>query len=247
MADVKESAMTQKSDCKWVRALDANGNSIRISKEDLAAVVGELLPLKDIYDGVFIMYHRKSDDIQMCVKPDKWQSYQNSGEIAEGVLVSEGGRNIIVAPTDAYLYWSSAAVSGGGTTTSDRLAALDDFEGKANTASQITHTECQGENYAPGFCSLYSRTNANGKGLTAGKWWLPSVGELMLIYSNIRKINHCLSLIAGATQLPENTHWASTEGGSTYAWGLGFTHGALSWITKALHQYRVRPVSTFIS
>ena len=43
MADLKESAMTQQSDCKWVRALDANGNSIRISKEDLAAVVGGLL------------------------------------------------------------------------------------------------------------------------------------------------------------------------------------------------------------
>lgn len=43
MADKQESALTQQSDCKWVRALDANGNSIRISKEDLAAVVGELL------------------------------------------------------------------------------------------------------------------------------------------------------------------------------------------------------------
>ena len=43
MADVKESALTQRSDCKWVRALDANGNSIRISKEDLASVVGGLL------------------------------------------------------------------------------------------------------------------------------------------------------------------------------------------------------------
>ena len=42
MSDVKESALTQQSDCKWVRALDANGNSIRISKEDLASVVGEL-------------------------------------------------------------------------------------------------------------------------------------------------------------------------------------------------------------
>lgn len=145
--------------------------------------MGGLLPLKDIYDGVFIMFHRKSDDVLLCVKPDKWQSYQNSGEIADGVLVSEGGRNIVVAPTEANLYWSSAAVNGGGTTTSDRLTALDDFEGKANTALQITHTECQGENYASGFCSLYSRTNANGKGLTAGKWWLPSVGELMLMYS----------------------------------------------------------------
>lgn len=40
MADVKESAMSQKNDCKWVRALDSNGNSILISKEDLASVGG---------------------------------------------------------------------------------------------------------------------------------------------------------------------------------------------------------------
>lgn len=219
-----------------------------IRDPETISVVGELLPLKDIYDGVFIMFHRKSDDYPLCVKPDKWQSYQNSGEIADGVLVSEGGRNIVVAPTDANLYWSSAAVSGGGTTTSDRLTALDDFKGKNNTAAQITHTECQGDNYAPGFCSLYSRTNANGKGLTAGKWWLPSLGELMLIYSNMRKINHCLSLIAGATQLPEYAHWSSTENSSTNAWYLIFSGGYLNgWGTKVASQNRVRPVSAFIS
>lgn len=43
MADMKESALTQQSDCKWVRALDSNGNSILISKEDLASVVGGLI------------------------------------------------------------------------------------------------------------------------------------------------------------------------------------------------------------
>lgn len=45
MGDLKESALTQKNDCKWVRALDSNGNSILISKEDLASVVGGLLPV----------------------------------------------------------------------------------------------------------------------------------------------------------------------------------------------------------
>ena len=49
MGDLKESALTQKNDCKWVRALDENGNSIRISKEDLAAVVGGLLNSEQIY------------------------------------------------------------------------------------------------------------------------------------------------------------------------------------------------------
>lgn len=39
MADMKESALTQQSDCKWVRALDSNGNSILISKEDYYTLV----------------------------------------------------------------------------------------------------------------------------------------------------------------------------------------------------------------
>ena len=49
MADVKESAMSTASDCKWVRALDANGNSIRISKEDHARAVGGLLSSQKLY------------------------------------------------------------------------------------------------------------------------------------------------------------------------------------------------------
>ena len=45
MADQFENQLPQKSDAKWVRALDASGNPILISKEDLASVVGGLLPL----------------------------------------------------------------------------------------------------------------------------------------------------------------------------------------------------------
>ena len=134
MGDVKESALTQKSDCKWVRALDANGNSIQISKADLVSVLEGLLPIDGINnraeDGVFIMFHRKSDDYPLAVKPDKWASYQNSGEIAEGVMIVEGGKILVVAPTEATLYWSSAAVSAGGKTTTDRETALNDWTGK---------------------------------------------------------------------------------------------------------------------
>lgn len=52
MADQFENQLPQKNDAKWVRALDASGNPILISKEDLASVVGGLLPTsvcKDIY------------------------------------------------------------------------------------------------------------------------------------------------------------------------------------------------------
>ena len=204
------------------------------------------IDLNAMNDGVFIMFHRKSDDCPLAVKPDKWASYQNSGEIAEGVMVVEGGKILVVAPTEATLYWSSAAVSAGGKTTTDRETALNDWTGKTSTAAQITHNECKTESYAPGFCASYERVNANGRGLTAGRWWLPSLGELMMIYANMRKINYALSLINGATQLAETWYWSSTESNAAYAWLLGLINGDATNNAKASYQGRVRPVSAFL-
>ena len=202
--------------------------------------------LNSMNDGVFIMFHRKSDNYPLAVKLDKWASHQNSGEIAEGVMVVEGGKILVVAPTEAALYWSSAAVSAGGKTTTDRETALNDWTGKTSTAAQITHSECNTESYAPGFCASYERVNANGQGLTAGKWWLPSLGELMMIYANMRKINYALSLINGATQLAETAYWSSTESSATNAWSLYLIDGTAVNLTKATYQRRVRPVSAFL-
>ena len=222
-------------------------NSANVSQNLDPSVLGGLLKLSKMYDGVFIMFHRNSDNSTLAVNPDKWASYQNSGEIAEGVLVVEGGKMLVVAPTEATLYWSSAAVSAGGKTATDRETALNDWTGKTSTAAQITHNECKTESYAPGFCASYSRVNANGQGLTAGRWWLPSLGELMMIYANMRKINYALSLINGATQLAETAYWSSTESSTTYAWRLSLGDGhAGGWTTKATGQYRVRPVSAFL-
>lgn len=228
---------------------DANGGITKISLADLKAALLDGINLNSINDGIFIMFHRKSDDYPLMVKPDKWTSYQNSGEIAEGVVIVEGGKILVVAPTEAPstgLLWSSAAVSAGGKTTTDRLVAFDDWSGKANTAAQITHDECNDPAYAPGFCAAYSRVNANGKGLTAGRWWLPSEGELMMIYANMRKINYALSFINGATPLVETWYWSSTEYSATYAWYLHLNYGGASLSTKAAGKSRVRAVSAFL-
>lgn len=231
---------------QYLPLTDGSGNVTKVTLANLKAALLAGIDLNAIEDGVFIMFHRKSDNFPLMVKPHKWAGYQSSGEIAEGVVVVEGGRMLVVAPTEASLYWSSAAVSGGGTTTGDRVTAFNDWNGKANTAAQIQHAECSSASYAPGFCAKYSRVNANGQGLTAGKWWLPSEGELMCIYANMRKINYALSLIEGATQLAEDWYWSSTEYSATLAWYLLFANGYASYTTKATSQFRVRPVSAFI-
>ena len=231
---------------------DANGKVTLVSLATLKASILDGMSLNGMYDGIFIMYHRKSDNFPLMVKPHKWTSLQSSGEIADGVVVVEGGKVLVVAPTEATskLTWSSAAISGGGTTTSDRVTAMNDWNGKANTASQISKSTSSAvtntASYAPGFCNLYSRANANGNGLTAGKWWLPSLGEMMMIYANMTKINYALSLISGATQLVEDAYWTSTESSAPYAWYLGLSTGAGN-TTKASSTSRVRAVSAFIS
>lgn len=231
---------------QFIPLTDASGNTTKVSLANLKAALLAGINLNSINDGVFIMFHRNSDNYPLMVKPDKWTSYQNSGEIAEGVVVVEGGKILVVSPTETALTWSSAAVSGGGVTTSNCVTAMNDWAGKANTASQITHTECSSASYAPGFCAAYSRVNANGKGLTAGRWWLPSLGELFCIYANMRKINYALSLIEGATQLAEDKYWSSTESSAANAWGLGLNYGFAYRYTKATHANRVRPVSAFL-
>lgn len=258
MADKKEKDLTKVSDAAYIRALDSNGNPVLISKADLAQVAAELMPANSLYgkldDGVFIMYHRKSDDYTLIVKPRKWTSLQNNGEIADGVAIVEGGKILVVAPTQATtkLTWSSGEVSGGGTTTLDKVKALNDWSGKTNTQKQIAASKegavTNTASYAPGFCNLYSRSNVNGKGLTAGKWWLPSLGEMMMIYANMTKVNYALSLISGATRLVEDAYWTSTEASAAGAWGLHLSDGYASGdLNKASNQWYVRAVSAFIS
>ena len=229
--------------------VDVNGQMTLIPLANLKTAIFGNINVNAIEDGIFIMYHRKSDNYPLMVKPHKWASTQSGGEVADGVVVVEGGKILVVAPTESAtkLTWSSAAVSGGGVTTSDRVTAMNDWAGKANTTAQITHAEASGAGYGPGFCANYSRTNANGYGLTAGKWWLPSLGEMMMIYANMTKINYALSLINGATQLVEDAYWTSTENSATYAWRLSLGNGTAYYNSKASNTYRVRAVSAFIS
>lgn len=220
--------------------------------------------MAQMYDGVFIMYHRASNGYPLMVAPDQWPSLEAGGEIADGVVIFEGGRHLVVAPTQAdALPWSSAEVQAelpnyGNDETftaqvngNNRLAAMLDFNGrqhtdaaiKASSDAHVTNTAA----YAPGYCRLYSRANSKGKGLIAGYWWLPSLGEWLMIYANKAKINYALSLIKGAQQLDIGWYWTSTEGSPAGAWDLNFGVGSLgNWGNKVKDKSHVRPVSAFL-
>ena len=200
-----------------------------------------------ILDGVYIMYHRKSDDFPVISTVDSWTALQTSGEIADGVLVLQGGKHLVVAPTETNKYFSSSPVLVGAAVT-DRVVAMNDWNGKSLTAALIANSTlaADGDGYAPGWCHAYSRSNANGKGLTAGKWFMPAGGQGMFMLGNKRKINLALAQINGATPLSDNAYWMVSETSAANAWNLSLDNGRLIAYTKVSDQGRVRAVAEFI-
>ena len=205
---------------------DTNGKLIPISLANLKAALNGGVDQNVQMDGVFIMYHLKNDDYPLMVKPHKWTALQSSGEIADGVVIVEGDKILVVAPTQTAVTWSSAAVSGGGTTTTDRVTAMNDWNGKANTK----HLKVIGLN--------------KKIELAAGEY-IPSLGEMYLIYLNRKALNQALELI-GSNPIKDDWYWTSTEYSATLAWRLNLSDGICYAGTKASGAGRVRPVSAFI-
>ena len=76
--------------------------------------------------------------------------------------------------------------------------------------------------------------------------YIPSLGELYLIYLHKYKINKALSYVYGK-QIADEWYWSSTENSAGSAWNLGLYNGYQSGNSKTGYQIRVRPVSAFIT
>ena len=226
---------------------NATGKSYRMSAADLKKELGSI-SIDDVMDNVFIMCHRSSDSHPVCYRPSEWAAQEAAGNVATGVLLIDGGRKLVIAPQEKTSIWSTCQLECG-TKQADRLLAQELYNGKENCAKILTNTTlaAEGDASAVGWCNAYERINAGGKGLKAGAWWLPSLGELYLIFANFTKINYALSKISGATLLSKTAYWSCTEFSATSAWCLGFSDGGQIGYNKSAGRFRVRPVSAFAS
>lgn len=164
---------------------------------------------------------------------------------AVGAAVFEAGKLLIIAKDESAttLQWASSNVTGGSGNKS-REAAVADMNGRTNT-STIISTLGEAAS-AASYCASYCPSFVEGSMSTvagAGKWWLPSMGELFMMWSHFTEINMVMSLIGG-TPLPAVSHWSSTEYSATNAWHLNFSNGNF-YINNKTSQYRVRPVSAY--
>lgn len=81
--------------------------------------------------------------------------------------------------------------------------------------------------------------------LADGKY-IPSLGELYLIYLYKYEINKALSYVYGK-QIADDWYWSCTEASAQRAWTLAFFNGLQGNLVKSSYQFRVRPVSAFIA
>ena len=249
--NISTGEVTSNSAANYVKLLDASGKEYRISLDNLAPVMAKLMP--QMADGVFVAYHTAeswTSSFIRAVRPDEWASVEASGKKATGILLVEGGRHLLIALDEApsAMYWGSGSTLVGSALT-DKTKTFEDFTGKSRTASIVASDaySADGDSYAPGFCSAYSRLNDDGSGLAAGKWWLPSIGELAMIWANFKKINYALSKVSGATLLQATSYWSSTEHSAADAWLLYLSDGHMNDNGKSTLQYRVRAVSAFLN
>ena len=76
--------------------------------------------------------------------------------------------------------------------------------------------------------------------------YIPSLGELYLIYLYKYEINGALSYVYGK-HIADEWYWSSTEYSAQGAWYLKFNYGPQGTNVKSSGQSRVRPVSAFIA
>ena len=196
-------------------------------------------------DGVFIIDEVYILHETLGVKMVKgWEQDNNEGVI--GILLVEGDHQIVVALEDSpeNLHWSKKSEL-----VNQMVEEIEEVE-----------TDFNGEYYcrklnSPDFPAAYYCLNYNkGKRI----WYLPSSGELLLIYKHLEEIQNALETVGGhklVTTWDDGVpvYWSSTEcsatlanANSTLAWTLGLNGGGLlSRSTKVIGTLKVRPVSKF--
>lgn len=185
--------------------------------------------MEELPDGI---YYVLADGSVVPFIPDMGVDGSLDGSQVRYVGIKWGSRSLKVALHDAADGEEITLTSGKDITKYDGykdnyLDAVADWNGKANTE----HLKANG---------------LNKEIVLADGEYIPSLGEMYLIYLNRKALNQALELI-GSDPIKDDWYWTSTEYSATHAWFLCLSNGSADYGTKASTAGHVRPVSAFIS
>lgn len=165
----------------------------------------------------------------------------NDYHVIFGVAICEGGKCVIVGKDEyADIQWATSNVSGGSGNKSIENA-IADMNGAQNTAT-IYNT--LGSN-APAveYCLKYfaKDVQSTSPSVGVGNWYLPSGGELWMIYSHLFEVNRLFKAIGGTPIKRNGGYFSSTEVSAIGAYVLMMEDGRMFSYQKTLTA-GVRPV-----
>ena len=182
-------------------------------------------------DGVYILH-----DTLGIKTVEEWNSKNNDGVV--GILLIEGEHRIVVALEDSpkNLSWAKKCEL-----VNQPIGELEDAKFDFNGEYYCQKLD------SPDFPAAYYCLNYKKGGRN---WYLPSSGELWMIYNHLEEIQNALSIVGGQkfdTTFDDGVpvYWSSTEYSTTYAWYLYLSVGHLGYDTKVSGINKVRPVSKF--
>ena len=182
-------------------------------------------------DGVYILHET------LGVKTvEGWNPKNNDGVV--GVMVVEDEHKIVVALEDSpeNLTWSKKRGL-----INQPVEEIEDAESDFNGEMYCRRLDSP-DFPAAYYCKTYNKGNRN--------WYLPSSGELWLIYNHLEEIQNALSIVGGQKLITTwdkdvPVYWSSTESSAAGAWTLYLSNGNLDWYGKVSSSRMVRPVSKF--
>ena len=183
-------------------------------------------------DGVYILHETLGVN-----GVEGWNPKNNDGVV--GVLLIEDDHKIVVALEDSpeNLHWSKKPKS-----VNQPIKELEEAESDFN--GEMYCQKLDSPDFPPAYyCKTYNKGNRS--------WYLPSSGELWLIYNHLEEIQNALSIVGGQKLITSwdkdvPVYWSSTELSATYAWPLRLNYGSLYYgYVKVSTSCKVRPVSAF--
>ena len=113
------------------------------------------------------------------------------------------------------------------------IAAMADYNGKANTAAIIAGYAALGKDMDDkDMCKVLETFNEGGY----TDWYVPAAGQLYEFYSSRTAINEALTAISG-TVFTSTNYWSSSEEEAIYAWYVHFGYDNVSIRDKNFDYY----------
>lgn len=223
---------------------------LKIAKNDMVDLMNKNLTA--LGDGVFIGKQQKNE-WGSFLRMEPW----NTTDIgiaradADAIVIQYGGYRLGIALDEVKRSWGSST-----TVEVNSSQDLNSYDGKARTAAIMANAAFASDSpdtYAVAYAYAYSKTHTGDPGgdstIAAKSWWLPTMGDLALIYDHFYTINLAIARInaAGKQQaIPfvRTAYWSCVEGGATSARNLYFDSGNRSDNDRGL-SLQVRPVTAF--